>query len=623
MARGIELERRLTTIVAADIAGFTRLVDADEERTLSAQRAHRDQFLDPLIAKFGGRIANTAGDSLLIEFPSAVQAVRFAVEAQDGMRERNCDTPEDQRICYRIGINVGDVVPDGEDLLGDGVNVAARLEALASPGGVLLSRTVRDQIRDKLDIPLEDLGEVRVKNLTRPVRAFRVADDSAPVQAPNSRKPVTVALVVALVSFIAASSLWWWFERPDVEPVRPEEMAYALREEPSIAVMAFSYIGPGQAENEYLAAGLSENITTNLAKLPDILVIGQGTGLKEENASGRDIAGRFGVRYILDGSVQKSGEELRISAKLLDAISGKHLWSETFNRSAGDFFDIQDEITLSVLEQVFGGTVDGDRLTLRETDSLKAFSENVKGRTHRVRFTAEDNIIAREHYDAALALDPDYVDALVGTAFTHIMDVRLAFSENPSQSLAQAEEYLSIALDLIPDRPATLSNLAVLRIVQKRGDEAIEFARRALETGIGDVRVVRSAAWVLKYAGASKESLPYFARAKRMTPVSLWWLLVDEYGAFIDAGEFEAAKMATGAYLAVLPEIYRAEFLTWPAVVAWNTERPEDAEAFIAEARKLKPDLSIASLQPFDRAYVDPSIPERRYDTLRRMGLSD
>ena len=617
------MERRLTTIVAADIVGFTRLVEMDEERTLSAQRAHRNDFLDPLMADLGGRLANTAGDSLLIEFPSAVQAVRFAVDAQAGMLARNSDTPEDQRISYRMGINVGDVVADGQDLLGDGVNVAARLEALAKSGGIILSSTVRDQVQDKLDIALTDLGDIQVKNRARPVRAFQVADGTAPAPRPKLSRPAALVLAALVVLFGGAT--WWWVDRPDVEPVLPEQMAFALPDEPSIAVMAFDYIGPGEAENGYLADGISENITTNLAKLPGILVIGEGSNARsgDDTASGRDIAGQFGVRYVLDGSVQKAGEDLRISAKLLDAISGKHIWSETFNRKTGDFFSIQDEITLEVLEQVYAGAVDGDRLTLRETNSLKAFSENAKGRTHHNRFTAEDNETARTHYAAALAEDPNYVDALVNTAFTHIMDVRLAFSENPEQSLTLAEEYLATARDIDPSRPATLSNLAVLRVVQKRGEDALEFARQALNVGMGDARVVRSAAWVLKYAGASEDSLPYFARAKRMTPIPLWWLVVDEYGAFIDAEDFEAADRVTDAYLDVIPEIYRAEFLTWPAVVAWTSGRPEDAQAFLAEARKLKPDLSIASIRPFDLAYVDASFPERRYEILRSMGLGD
>ncbi|MEM9741007.1 MAG: adenylate/guanylate cyclase domain-containing protein, partial [Pseudomonadota bacterium] len=483
------MERRLTTVVAADIVGFTRLVELDEERTLSAQRAHRKEFLDPLVANLGGRLANTAGDSLLIEFPSAVQAVRFAVDAQAGMRERNSDTPEDQRISYRMGINVGDVVADGQDLLGDGVNVAARLEALAPSGGIILSSTVRDQVQDKLDIALTDLGDIQVKNRTRPVRAFQVADGGAPAPSPKFPRPAALGLAALVV--ILGAAIWWWLDRPDVEPVLPEQMAFALPDEPSIAVMAFAYIGPGQVENGYLADGLSENITTNLAKLPDILVIGESTpsGRTNEATTGRDIAGQYGVRYVLDGSVQKSGEELRISAKLLDAITGKHLWSETFNRKTGDFFDIQDEITLAVLEQVYAGTLDGDRLTLRETNSLKAFSENAKGRTHHNRFTAEDNETARVHYASALAQDPNYVDALVNMAFTHIMDVRLAFSENPAQSLTLAEEYLAAALEIDPSRPATLSNLAVLRVVQKRGEDALAFARQALDEGIGDVRV--------------------------------------------------------------------------------------------------------------------------------------
>ncbi|WP_171212347.1 adenylate/guanylate cyclase domain-containing protein [Ruegeria sp. HKCCA5426] len=619
------MERRLTTIVAADIAGFSRLVAADEEGTLSAQRSHRDALLDPLIEKYSGRVANTAGDSLLIEFPSAVQAVRFAIDTQTGMARRNERIPPDRRIAYRIGINIGDVVPEGDDLLGDGVNVAARLEQLAPAGGVLLSRAVRDQVRDKLNVNLKDLGEVRVKNLSRSIRAFQIENGAEAASPPKSEQISPAILLVAGIALLITASAWWWFQRGNLAQQDVDGYVQNMPDDSSLAVLAFDYIGPGEAEHGYLADGISENITTNLAKLPDLLVIGQDTSSKDsgEGLSSRDIAARYGVRYVLEGSVQKSGEDLRISAKLLDATSGKYLWSETFNRKSGDFFDIQDEITLSVLEQVYRGTVDGGRVTLRETNDLVAFAENAKGRAHRVRFTAEDNKTARKHYQAALERDARYVDALVGMAFTHIMDVRLGFSRDPKESLALAEDHLAMALDIDPGRPATLSNLAVLRVVQKRGEEAQEYAHLALEGGTGDARVIRSAAWVLKYAGAAEESLPYFTRAKRMTPVSLWWLIVDEYGALIDAGEFERANALTDAFLEVLPETYRAEFLTWPAVAAWKSGDTERAQAFISEARRLKPGISIASIHPFDLAYIEQSIPERRYEVLRELGLED
>ncbi|TMV09137.1 tetratricopeptide repeat protein [Ruegeria sediminis] len=561
----------------------------------------------------------------MIEFPSAIQAVRCAVAVQEGMALRNADVAENRRIHFRIGINLGDVVPDGDDLLGDGVNVAARIEAQAPPGGILLSRSVRDQVRDKLEIALEDMGEIEVKNITRPVRVFRVATIGS-LPADHSKGWSKSALFgFAGIALLIAAAVWWWSNGTDFEPVRAEEMALQLPEGPSIAVMPFTYIGADETENGFLAKGISENVNTNLAKLPDLLVIAESSSqsLKDEGLDVREIAGRFGVRYLLQGSVQKSGEELRVSAQLLDAVAGKHLWSETFDRSTDGFFDIQDEITLAVLERVYGGTIDGDRLNARETDDLYAFAENARGRSHRVRFTAEDNKIARIHYQAALARDPDYVDALVGLGFTHAIDVRLAFSDDPSRSLALAEKYLSRALELDPDRPATLSNYAVLRLVQMRGAEARDFALRAAETGIGDARVVRGVAWVLKYAGASDESLTYFARAKRMTPVPLWWLIVDEYGALIDAGDYEAAIQATDDFLAVVPDVYRAEFLTWPAVAAWQAGELEKAKAFIDEAKKLKPGISIESLRPFDLAYIDTSLPERRYAVLRDLGLPD
>lgn len=617
------MERRLTTIVAADIAGFSRLVGADEEGTLSAQRAHRAELLDPMIARHGGRVANTAGDSLLIEFPSAVQAVRCAQAIQEGMAARNTDVPEDRSILYRIGINVGDVVPDGNDILGDGVNVAARLEALAPPGGVLLSRSARDQVRDKLEIALVDMGEIEVKNIARPVRVFRLGDHFPEHQSAKFSRAKSLIFAVTGTVLLVTATGWWMSQRTEFEPLSPAEMELELPSGPSIAVMPFAYIGAGEDEHGYLAEGISESIITNLAKLPDLLVIAKSSSF---SYSGKDfdvrkVARRFGVRYVLEGSVQKSFERLRITAQLLDTVEGQHLWSETFDRKTGDFFDIQDEITLAILERVHSDAIDGVRIDFRETNDLQAFARNAKGRAYRSRFTAEGNRTAREHYEAALGYDPEYLDALIGIGFTHAMDVRLGFSEDSETSLALAEEYIARALELEPDNPAALSNLAVLRLVQKRGDEARQLGLRAIKGGIGDVRVVRSVAWVLKYSGASRDSLQYFARAKRMTPVPTWWLIADELGALIDAGEDNAAYSEIASYLAVAPSVYRAEFLSFAAVAAWNVDDIEGAKAFIAEARQLKPGIAISDIRPFDLAYTDPEIPERRYVVLRDLGL--
>lgn len=324
--------RRLAAILAADVAGFSALIGADEEGTLEAQRRHRAELIDPLLAKYAGRVANTAGDSLLIEFPSAVDAVRMAVATQDEMRERNAsvrEVREDRRIEYRMGINLGDVVAEKQDLLGNGVNVAARLQALAPPGGIILSRSVRDQVRDRMKLTLADLGEVRVKNIARPIRAFQLLrEGEAPVSVPGRRsfglRWVTAAGVI--ISGLIGGTMWWQAERIDFEPADPNDVAFALSTEPSVAVLPFETLS-SEENAKYLSDGITESITSTLTQSPDLMVIASDSA----KAFGGDpppikqIAEQLGVRYLLKGSVQTSGQRLRVMSQLLDAVAGQHL----------------------------------------------------------------------------------------------------------------------------------------------------------------------------------------------------------------------------------------------------------------------------------------------------------
>lgn len=624
------LQRRLTTILATDIVDFSRLVGSDEEATLNLLRHQRARVIDPLLASHGGRLANTAGDSMLIEFSSAVEAVRFAIAMQTKIGVTNAELPATERMQHRIGINVGDVVEDGQDLLGDGVNVAARLEALAPPGGIIVSRSVRDQVRDRLDLRLHDLGEIKVKNIARPARVFQLLRDgeeamkSARVADRRRLYAVASILIVAFVSVAA----WLWAIQSDFAPVNPAEMSLTLPDGPSFAVMPFDYIGENADANTYLADGISGNVIANLAKLPETLVIAKSSTFvfKHRDFDVREIAARFGVRYVLDGSVQKAGDSLRVTAQLVDAVAGRHLWSGTFDRKIGDFFQIQDEITLAVIQQVYDKTVGGDRLNAHETSNLEAFAEMAKGELLGLKFTPNDNQLARQHFLRAATLDPALAAAQALIGFTHLMDARMGFAADPARSITLAEEHMIRALEMDPDRPASLEKLAMVRVIQKRPIEARELALRAARLGGGDASVIRSAAWVLKYIGDSVESLEYFARAVRTTPATLWWLLADQHGAMMDAGKFEAAYSENEGLLAAAPtapEVYRALFYAVAAIPAWQTGRKDRAAELLGEALKIDPALSIADFKLFDLAYVDKSLPEKRYLVLKEMGLPE
>src|SRR5271170_3023591 len=347
------VERKLAAIVAADVAGYSRLMAADEEGTLARLKAHRKALIDPKIAEHSGRIIKTTGDGMLVEFASVVDAVRCVVEIQRGMLERNADIPENKRIDFRVGINIGDVIVDGDDIYGDGVNVAARLESLAEPGGILVS----GQVRDKLSFSFDDLGDRNVKNIPRPVRAYRVklSDDEQP---PLAAKPTTklgiagrpmawIGAAVLLLVVVAGGAVWHFSRGPKL--AAPAAQQSAALPTPaarlSIVVLPFANLS-GDPTQDYLADALTDALTTSLARLPGSFVIARNTAFtfKGKPVDAKAIGKDLGVRYVLEGSVQPSGGQVRVNAQLIDADSGAHLWAEQFDTPRADLLQMQDEI---------------------------------------------------------------------------------------------------------------------------------------------------------------------------------------------------------------------------------------------------------------------------------------
>jgi TolB-like protein/class 3 adenylate cyclase len=351
--------RRLTAILAADVAGYSRLMGVDEEGTHARLQAHLQELVNPKIADHRGRIVKNTGDGFLAEFASVVDAVRCAVEVQRGIAERNVDVPTEKRIELRIGINLGDVIAEGEDIFGDGVNVAARLEALAEPGGICVSRVVRDQVRDRLDYAFEDLGEQSVKNIARPVRVYAlrpeaVADLPASILPPKrprrGRSTNVVIAAVATVALVIAGAAWWLW--PATKPSPPAVAATTTIAQPlqaprlSIVVLPFANLS-NDPDQQYFADGITEDLTTELSQIPDSFVISRNTAFtyRSKPVDTKQIGRELGVRYVLEGSVQQSGSHLRTTAQLIDAETDAHLWAEQFDGDTGDLFALQDEIT--------------------------------------------------------------------------------------------------------------------------------------------------------------------------------------------------------------------------------------------------------------------------------------
>jgi TolB-like protein/class 3 adenylate cyclase len=419
------MERRLVAILAADMVGYSRLMEVDEEGTITRQRIHRSELIDPAIAEHDGRMVKTTGDGLLVEFPSVVDAVRCAVAIQKAMAEREAGVPEGRRIRYRVGINLGDIVIDGDDILGDGVNVAARLEGLAEPGGICIPRKVMHEVRNKLDVGFEFTGEQKVKNIETKIPVYRVLLDpdaaGKVIGEPRPRRPLWQpgAVGAALVAAVAIAAIWWQPWVPVIEPASLERMAYPLPDRPSIAVLPFTNMSD-DASQEYFADGMTEDLITDLSKLSGLFVIARNSSFtyKGKSVKVRQVAEELGVRYVLEGSVRRVGDQVRINAQLIDATTGGHLWAERYDGSLDDVFGLQDKVTREVVAAlaVTLTPVEQAEEAQPETGSTEAYDAFLRGWSYYRRSTPDGYAKAIPYFEKAIELDPDYSRAYAALA---------------------------------------------------------------------------------------------------------------------------------------------------------------------------------------------------------------
>jgi TolB-like protein/class 3 adenylate cyclase/tetratricopeptide (TPR) repeat protein len=443
--------RRLAAILAADVTGYSRLMGADEEGTHEQLQAHRRELIEPKISEHRGRIVKTTGDGMLVEFPSVVDAVRCAAELQRAVIDREAGIPEDRRIKFRIGINLGDIIVEDGDIFGDGVNVAARLEALSDPGGLCISRVVHDQIRDKLAYAFEDLGEQRVKNIARPVRVYALRPDEV------AALPAPSAPVAAPIS------------RPTVVPHL------------SIVVLPFTNLGK-DPEQQYFADGITEDLTTDLSRIADMFVISRNTAFtyKGKFIDAKQVGRELGVRYLLEGSVRRSGQQIRVNAQLVDAETGAHLWAERLDRDMGDLFRLQNEITGQIARELQFelAVADAGRLTARP-DVLDYI---LRGRAAWWKSTYGTNYAeALDLFEHALALDPRAVEAQIWLALmliSRVLDSSHGYfhHDTPNVDLQRADELVAQALAVSPNSAwAHYVQGQVLRAQSRFEDAAIEY----------------------------------------------------------------------------------------------------------------------------------------------------
>jgi TolB-like protein/Tfp pilus assembly protein PilF len=582
------VQRRLAAILASDVVGYSRLTENDEEGTLVRLKQLRRELIEPMIAEHRGRTVKLMGDGALVEFASAADAVRCAVAVQDDMQKRNADTPADQRIEFRIGINLGDIVIDGDDILGDGVNVAARLEGIAEPGGICVSAKVHEEVRGKLGVVFDDLGEQTVKNISKPIRVYRVALD------------------------------------PSVPASEEAEAARPLTERPSIAVLPFDNLS-GDQEQEYFADGMAEDIITALSKFRWFFVIARNSSFtyKGRAVDVRTVGRELGVRYVLEGSVRRGGNRLRITAQLVEAATGNHLWAERYDGALEDVFDLQDRITEGVVGAIEPSIrqAEIERVKRKRPESLDAYDLYLQALPHAWVWAPVEAKKAIELLDKALRIDPKYIAAHGLAAWClNAICPNTVDPDDPrrSKALQHARAVLGPDTD---DSLALAFAAVVLAFLERDYDGALDTINRALTYTPNSPIVLTLSARVHAYAGEFDTAIAHAEASLRLSPFDPMRFsaeLAAAYGHFF-MGRYDFAAEAAQRCVHINPEF-------WPGfaiLIASRASGEQDQAAQVAVGRllALKPDFRVGEFISVVRFAPDQN--EKYAAALRKAGLPE
>ncbi|TYO65040.1 adenylate/guanylate cyclase domain-containing protein [Bradyrhizobium hipponense] len=640
------VERKLAAILAADIAGYSRLMGADEEGTLARLKAHRRELIDPKIAQHQGRIVKTTGDGMLAEFPSVVEAVQCAVEVQQAMFARNRDLQPDKRIVFRVGINLGDIIVDEGDVYGEGVNVAARLEALAEPGEVCVSQAVHDQVRDRLpSLTFEDRGEHSVKNIARPVRVFGVNFDNyaAPIAAPmaavrlpsRALRAGIVAAGVALV--VVCAGLWWQLGRTPpparigvtAPPGTSNSAAPAEASAPrlSIVVLPFANLS-NDPEQDYFADGLTEDLTTDLSRISGSFVISRNTAFtyKGKPTDAKQVSRELGVRYVLEGSVRRSANQVRVNAQLIDGETGAHLWADRFDYQRGDLFQMQNEITARIARTLSLELVEaeGHRALRQRPNNPNAMDLVMRGTAIMNRTRQGDDLSeARRLFQETIRLDANMAPAWEGLAGTFLFNSR--FSPSREEDLRQAGEAIERALTLDPKSALAHHMKATLHYQFGRLEQAVTEYETAisLDRNFANSYGMLGATKVI--LGQPQEAFEHVQKAIQISPrdssLSVWQLFVGV--ANLHLGRDDEAVVWLRKSVDLNPRSSFGHLFLASALALAGQEAAARVE--MAEFQRLNPGFTLGrfkAVEPSDRpAFVAQR--QRVYEGLRQAGMPE
>jgi adenylate cyclase len=588
------VERRLAAVLAADIAGYSRLMGRDEEHTLAQLKSFRKTLVDPGIAAHRGRIVKTTGDGMLVEFASAVDAARCAVEIQRAMIQQNADVLPELRIEFRIGIHVGDIIIDDNDIFGDGVNIAARLEGIAAPGGVCISDDAHRQIRGKIDITFDDMGEQTLKNIAEPMRAWRMrlaGEDASAI-------------------------------RPGSPPIRVQDLA--LPDKPSIVVLPFDNMSaePGQ---DYLADGIVEAITAALSCIRSFFVIARSSAFtyKGRTTNARDIGKELGVAYLLEGSVQKAGNRLRIIVQLIETEGGAHVWSSRFDGAIDDFFDLEDRIT----EQVAGALqpsiriAEIERSRRKRPQDLGSYDYTMRAMPHVWALEKEESVKALELLEKALTIDPEYPLALSLAGWCHAQRSVYNWADDIAESQASARSLAERAAEMSGDDPVILTVLGAVHTFVRNYGTARVLLERAVTLDSNAAWAWSRLGWLENYADQPQKAIENFERALRLSPIDP--MNFNNYVGLGSAHEVaQEYDKAAAFYRRALEERPNAGWIYRNLASSLSgAGRVEEAKHAFAEMMRNYPDLTVAK---FKQAMVFSTVPlNRMAENLRKLGLPD
>ncbi len=595
------MERRLAAILAADVVGYSRLMEVDEEATVRTLGTYWE-IIEGLVASHHGRVFGGAGDSVIAEFASPVEAVRCAVEIQRELEAQNVDLPEDRRMHLRIGINLGDVIVEGDNLLGDGVNVAARLETLAEPGGISLARSVFDQVRKQLDLGYEYLGEHEVKNIAEPVQVYRVLTEPEAAgkvigetrRATQSWKRVAVAAAVVVLIGVVGAVTWLRPWEPMIEPASVERMALPLPDKPSIAVLPFSNMSDDPSQ-DYFADGMSEDLITDLSRISGLFVIARNSSFtyKGQQVKVRQVAEDLGVRYVLEGSVRRAGDQVRINAQLIDATTGGHLWAERYDGALADVFALQDRVTEKIVSALAVKLTIEDRKALEHSGrplNLDAYEYVLRGRAKLAQANRQATIEARKLFEKAIEADPKYARANVNLGLLHYHEWRY-WGLDRDRNMARALELAREAITL--DDASAGAHALIALVLQWRGEHeaADREADRVLSMGSLQTETLGNLGGYWWRATRTREAVDLLERAIRLDPLHTpdWLMWLGHSYLRLKLPEKAAAVLETGVkrardYVAV--HLYLA--LSYAML-----DRMEEARAQMNEVLRINPKFSI------------------------------